>query len=371
MTASPTDRDEDSASCEWVLVDGEACRAKIRNGSIASLSAPVKGPLDGLLWTGGFVDLHCHGALGFNFDDADDPGLHGAVGFHRQHGTRAVALSLVSAPIDALVSRVQMLRSALADLPIPARIHLEGPFLAKARRGAHAETALALPTRTSVQALLNACGDSLSHITIAPELPGAMEAIQEFAQSGVTVAIGHTEAEHQVAAEAFDRGASVLTHAFNGMPGLGHRDTGPIGAALERDHVVMELIADGFHVDPIVIRTLFAAAPGRVALVTDAMAAAGLGDGSYKLGSLDVDVVAGRPVLAKGGTLAGSTLTMSRAVKFAISCGVPPQDAIAAATVVPSRVLPARVSQPGVGTRLAELVPVDLGVRELASTGDR
>lgn len=190
-----------------------------------------------------------------------------------------------------------------------------------------------------------------------------MEAIDELVQSGVTVAVGHTQADHRVAAEAFDRGASVLTHAFNGMPGLGHRDTGPVGAALERDHVVLELIADGFHVDPIVIRTLFAAAPGRVALVTDAMAAAGLGDGSYKLGDLDVHVTGGRPLLAEKGTLAGSTLTMRRAVEFAISCGVPAEDAIAAATSVPSKVLQVELPQPRVGTRLADLVPVDVAGR--------
>jgi N-acetylglucosamine-6-phosphate deacetylase len=134
----------------------------------------------------------------------------------------------------------------------------------------------------------------------------------------------------------------LLTHAFNAMPGLGHRAVGPVGAALERDHVVLEVVADGVHLHPVVIRTVFAAAPGRVALVTDAMSATGLGDGNYRLGGLEVEVNDGRPTLTGTDTLAGSTLTMERAIAVATAAGVSPDDARSAATAVPAGVLDIR-----------------------------
>ena len=147
----------------------------------------------------------------------------------------------------------------------------------------------------------------MAQVTIAPELPGAPEAIERLIDAGVRVAVGHTTADLATAGRAFDAGASLLTHAFNAMPGLHHRSPGPIGAALDRPGVVLELIADGLHVHPIVIAALFRMAPGRIALITDAMAAAGVGDGVYQLGSLEVRVRDGAARLASG-SLAGSTL---------------------------------------------------------------
>lgn len=285
------------------------------------------------------VDLHCHGALGHAFDDADLEGVEAAVAFHRAHGTSTLLLSLVSAPIDRLEKRLSEIRGMTSSLPSVAGVHLEGPFLADARRGAHDPRALAAPTAATLDRLLSAADGILRQITIAPELPGAMDAIETLVSAGVTVAVGHTQADHDTAAAAFDRGARLLTHAFNAMPGLGHRAPGPVGAALERDHVVLEVIADGIHVHPVVIRTLFAAAPGRIALVTDAMSATGLGDGGYSLGGLEVEVHDGRPVLAGTDTLAGSTLTMERAIEVATAAGVPRDLARAAASTVPARLL--------------------------------
>lgn len=285
------------------------------------------------------VDLHCHGAVGHSFDDADLEGLAAAVAHHRAHGTARLLLSLVSAPIDRLERRLRDLRAALPALPGVAGVHLEGPFLAPARRGAHDPAALVPPSPEAVERLLAAGEGIVRQVTLAPELPGAMDAVDAFVAAGVVVAVGHTEADHDVAAAAFDRGAQLVTHAFNAMPGLGHRAPGPVGAALGRDHVALEVIADGVHVHPEVIRTLFAAAPRRVILVTDAMSATGLGDGRYRLGGLDVEVEDGRPVLAGTDTLAGSTLTMERAIEMATAAGVPLDLARAAASTVPARLL--------------------------------
>lgn len=293
------------------------------------------------------MDLHCHGALGHSFDDADAAGVAAAVAFHRAHGSSAVMLSLVSASIERLADRMTELRRILPDIPGAMGVHLEGPFLAPGRRGAHDAGALAAPTPEAVRTLLAAGDGILRQITIAPELPGALAAVQAFTEAGVVVAVGHTEADHSTALAAFDRGARLLTHAFNAMPGLHHRDPGPVGAALERDDVVLELIADGVHVHPALIRTVFAAAPGRVALVTDAISATGLGDGVYALGDLAVDVTGGRPVLRGTDTLAGSTLTLDRAVEVCLRAGVPDAEVRAAVSTVPARVLAGGRAAPG------------------------
>ncbi|WP_417374390.1 N-acetylglucosamine-6-phosphate deacetylase, partial [Glutamicibacter protophormiae] len=240
--------------------------------------------------------------------------------------------------------------------PGAAGAHLEGPFLAPDRRGAHDPNALTIPTPDAVDALLAAGDGILRQITIAPELPHALDAIDAFTAAGVYVAVGHTGADHATASAAFDRGASLLTHAFNAMPGLGHREPGPVGAALDRGHVTLELIADGHHVHPTIIRTLFAAAPTRIALVTDAMSAAGLGNGQYELGGLAVDVDDGKPLLHGTHTLAGSTLTMRHAVDVAIASGVPPTHAATAAASTPWRTLSSASSDVVAGARLSDLI---------------
>lgn len=301
-------------------------------------SLPVSDPVE-QAFAPGYVDLHCHGALGHGFDDADFVGVRAAVEHHRAHGTESTLLSLVSAPIDRVVRRLRDLEGMLPSLPGVAGVHLEGPFLADERRGAHDPAALVAPTPETVERLLQAGNGIVRSVTVAPELPGATDAIDRFVAAGVVVAVGHTDADYDTAAAAFDRGARLLTHAFNAMPGLGHRAPGPVGAALARDHVVLEVIADGVHVHPVVMRALFDAAPDRVALVTDAMSATGLGDGVYRLGGLQVEVRDTRPVIAGTDTLAGSTLTLDRAIAATVAAGVPEAVARAAASTVPARVL--------------------------------
>lgn len=285
-----------------------------------------------------YTDIHCHGGGGHAFGDTVE-GTLTALGAHRAHGTSRVVASLVSEPLDRTARAMAVIREAMAVDGGIIGVHLEGPFLAPARKGAHDPAALAIPTRDAVDALLDAADGIIRQITIAPELPHALDAIARFVDAGIVVAVGHTEADSAIARQAFDHGATLVTHSFNAMRGVSGREPGPVGAALADERVTLEVIADGIHVDPTLIAMLFRAAPGRVVLVTDAMAAAAAPDGRYVLGGLDVDVADGRAVIAGTDTLAGSTLTMDRAIEVCVAAGVPADQALAAATVVPAGVL--------------------------------
>ncbi len=245
--------------------------------------------------------------------------------------------------------------TAIAELtyrdPLVLGAHLEGPWLSPARCGAHDPRQLRVPQPGDVADLLAAAAGTLCQVTIAPELPGALDTIETLVAAGVSVAVGHTEADHGIARAAFDRGARLLTHAFNAMPGIGHRSPGPVMAAIADERVVIELILDGEHVHPDVADLLIRAAQQRVALITDAIGAAGAGDGSYRLGALEVTVTGGRAVLCGSATLAGSTLTQDQALRNAIALtATPPVDAVGALTAVPARAL-------GLGHRLGLLRP--------------
>jgi len=285
-----------------------------------------------------YTDIHCHGGGGHAFGDTVE-GTLAALGAHRAHGTSRVVASLVSEPLDRTARAMSVIREAMSIDAGVLGVHLEGPFLSPARKGAHDPAALAIPTSDAVEALLDAAKGIIKQITIAPELPHALDAISRFVDAGVVVALGHTEADSAIAREAFDRGATLVTHSFNAMSGISGREPGPVGAALGDQRVTLEVIADGIHVDPSLIAMLFRAAPDRVVLVTDAMAAAAAADGRYLLGGLDVDVANGRAVIAGTGTLAGSTLTMDRAIEVCVAAGVPADEALAAATTIPARVL--------------------------------
>jgi N-acetylglucosamine-6-phosphate deacetylase len=308
----------------------------------------------GAVLTPGFIDLHGHGGGGFSFDDGADA-IAAALAVHRAHGTTRSVLSLVTNPVAALERSLAAIADiALAD-PLVLGSHLEGPFLAPGRRGAHNPDFLIGPSPAGIERLVAAARGTLRQVTIAPELPGALDAISALAAAGVVVAVGHTEADEEQAQAAFDRGARLLTHAFNAMPGIGHREPGPIVAAIRDERVTAELILDAVHVHPDVARLLLDAAGGRVALITDAMAAAGAADGTYKLGSLDVRVAAGvaRLIGPDGtpGTIAGSTLTLDHALRVATTrCGMSLRAAVTALTWIPARVL-------GLDDRLGRLAP--------------
>jgi N-acetylglucosamine-6-phosphate deacetylase len=295
--------------------------------------------MDSVAATADYVDIHCHGGGGHAFGGTVEGAL-AAVAAHREHGTARLVASLVSEPLERTLAGLDVMRAAMASDAAIVGVHLEGPFIAPARKGAHDAAALRLPTRDAVDEFLAAGGGIIRQVTIAPELDGALDAIEQFVDAGVVVAVGHTEADAATARAAFDRGATLITHGFNAMRGIVARESGPMGAALADERVAIELIADGIHVDASLIATVFRAAPGRVVLVTDAMAAAASAPGRYPLGSLEVDVTEdGRAYVAGTQTLAGSTLTMDRAVQICVEAGVVRANAIAAATTTPARVL--------------------------------
>ena len=330
----------------WVLLDGPTIHA-VGTGEPPAADEVVD--LDGAWLTPGFVDLHAHGGGGNAFDDGPDS-IRAALAVHRAHGTTRSVISLVAAPLEALEASLAGIADVVARDATVLGAHLEGPFLAAARCGAHDPAYLRAPALPEVQRLLDAARGTLRQVTLAPELPGALAAIRALRGAGVTVAVGHTDADLDVSRRAFDAGARLLTHACNAMPPLHHRSPGPLGAALTDQLVTLELVLDGHHVHPAMAGLLFAGAPGRIALVTDAMAAAGAGDGDYRLGRLDVVVRDGRAALAGSGALAGSTLTQDAALRSAIGLGLTPAEAVAAVTSVPARVL-------GLHDRLGRLAP--------------
>jgi N-acetylglucosamine-6-phosphate deacetylase len=340
----------------WVVFDGDRISAAGHGTGWAEHVSAGTDVVDaaGAILTPGFIDLHGHGGGGYSFDDGAEA-IGRALAVHRAHGTTRSVLSLVANPVVTLERSL----AAIADIaerdPLVLGSHLEGPFLAPGRKGAHNPDFLISPSAVVTAQLAAAARGTLRQVTIAPELPGALEAIAAFADAGVVVAVGHTEADEALAQAAFDRGARLLTHAFNAMPGIGHRAPGPVVAAIRDERVTAELILDGVHVHPDVARLLLDAADGRVALITDAMAAAGSADGAYKLGSLDVTVVdaVARLTGADGspGSIAGSTLTLDRALRMAVrQCGLSLRAAITALTWIPARAL-------GLDDRLARLAP--------------
>lgn len=325
---------------------------------------------DGAVLTPGFIDIHGHGGGGFAFDDGPEE-IRGARATHRAHGTTRAVVSLVTAPLETLERRAAMIADlAETDADILGS-HLEGPFLDPGHKGAHDPALLRDPAPDAVARLLAAGRGTVRQITLAPELEGGVDAVRQVVAAGAVAAVGHTNADFAQSLTAFDAGATLLTHAFNAMPGLHHRTPGPVAAAASDSRVTLEIIADGIHLHPEIVRIAFAAAPGRIALVTDAMAAAGSTDGRYELGSLTVDVVDGTARLADGGAIAGSTLTQDAALRHVVGAGIPLADAVTALTRTPADA----IGRPDLG-RLAAgsaadavLLSAELAVRSVWTAG--
>lgn len=319
---------------------------------------PATGPVDlpDLVLAPGLVDVHCHGGGGAAFTDADLDleAVSRVLDLHSGHGTTTMIASLVTASIDRLESQVAALASATEEGTI-AGIHLEGPWLSPAHRGAHETSLLVAPTIPDVERLLTAGRGTIRMATIAPELPGAEEAIELLRRSGVVVAVGHTGCTHGQALAAVALGATGATHLFNAMPQIHHRAPGPILALSDAPGVTLEIITDGVHLAPPLVTHLFADRGNRLALITDAMAAAGSADGEYLLGELAVEVRDGIARLAGQDTIAGSTHTMDAAVANCVAWGVPLADAVRAATSQPADYLGLAAGRLRPGTR-ADLV---------------
>ncbi|HEU5472997.1 MAG TPA: N-acetylglucosamine-6-phosphate deacetylase [Actinophytocola sp.] len=350
----------------WVLVERGSIGAVGTGPSPAGATEVVDA---GGAWVvPGFVDIHCHGGGGESFAGAEPERAARAVAAHRRHGTTTLLASLVSRPVPELARQI----AALADLVddgLLTGIHLEGPFLSVARCGAHDPAVLRPPDEDAVTSLLTAGRGAVRMVTIAPELDGALPAVKQLVSSGVLAAIGHTDATEAQVRPAIDAGAAVATHLFNGMRPLHHREPGPIGTLLDDERVTVELICDLVHVHPSVIRMAARhAGTGRTVLVTDAIAAAGVGDGVYDVGGLAVTVVDGVPTLAGGAALAGSTLTMDAAFRNLVrGCGLGVLEAVAATATRPAELLGlAKVTGALVPGLAADLVIMDASLRPTA-----
>ena len=295
----------------------------------------------------GYIDIHIHGGAGVDLMRASSSEMPRLGAFLTSHGVSAYFPTTVAAPLDATCVALDRLASAIEEAEKetstawgearPLGIHLEGPFLSHKRRGVHPPENLVAPTVAVFDRLWQAARGHVRMITIAPEVPGAMEVITAAAQRGVCVSIGHSDAEMPVAQEAVRAGARHATHTFNAMRPLDHRDPGIIGEVLTEDRLSADIIADGIHVSGAVVK-LFLHAKGtdRAVLITDSIAAAGMPDGHYQLGPIEVDVKDGK--CTSGGSLAGSVLTMDRAVRNVTRFSDwNLKDAVRAATLNPAR----------------------------------
>jgi N-acetylglucosamine-6-phosphate deacetylase len=295
----------------------------------------------------GYVDLHIHGSAGFDVMDDSAQALPTIEQMLAQHGVTSYFPTTVTAPIDITLHALEQLATAIenserrpgerARRATPLGIHLEGPFISHVRRGVHPPENLLAPKAETFERFWQAARGQIRIITIAPELDGATELIRAAAARGVCVSLGHSDADLATAERAIDLGARHATHIFNAMRPLAHRDPGILGAALTDSRVSADMIVDGIHLDPAIVK-LVAEAKGQeqTVLVTDATAAAGMPDGHYRLGLIEVDVKNG--AVTFDGRLAGSALTMDAAVRnFSKFTGRPLVEAVAAATRNPAR----------------------------------
>ncbi len=320
---------------EAALVDGTLVLGdvEIEDGVIAGFGLP--GAHGHGIAVPGFIDLQVNGFGGVDFLDADTDGYRRAGQALLETGVTAYVPTLITSP-------EQQVLQAMGEVPIAERaprilgMHLEGPFLSPNRLGTHEASSRRDPDPALLERLLSA--GPVSMMTLAPELPGAGILIDKLLARGITVSLGHTDATAEQANAAFARGARAVTHLFNAMRPLLHRDPGIVGAALAHESVIVSLIVDGIHLAPETVLTVWRAARGRLALISDAIAAAPRAYGTSSLGELDLEVHEGA-VRGPDGVLAGSVLTMIEAVRNLHALGVPLEEAVEAATTTPARVL--------------------------------
>lgn len=324
--------------------DGHVGPAMVRidSGFIAEVDDTVPargGELSGLTLLPGYVDLHCHGGGGGDYASIDPASIERAVSFHLRHGTTTTQASLVSAPPERLRAQIIALIPFIDSGRVHG-VHLEGPWLSVDACGALDATTFLDASESSIEQLLEGVGEAVTMVTLAPEVPGALEAIKVLTAAGITVGIGHTRATYTQTRAAIEAGARVATHVFNAMPSMHHREPGPVGALLADDHVTVELIADTVHVHPDIVRVAVQAVGDRAALITDAISAAGESDGDYRIGDRDVVVRDGVARVRGSEVLAGSLLTMQSAVRHAVfDCGIDLARASRAASLAPARAL--------------------------------
>jgi N-acetylglucosamine-6-phosphate deacetylase len=307
----------------------------------------------------GFVDIHNHGGGGHTFTAGDPDAARGAAGFHLAHGTTTLLASLVSSPYELMLAATKAYEPLVAE-GVLAGIHYEGPYLSRARCGAQNPAHLRRPSTVELLALLEAGAGSVRMVTLAPELPGALDAIRLLAARGVVAAVGHTDATYDETCAGIEAGARLGTHLFNGMRPVHHREPGPVLALLSAASVTCELVVDGVHLHDGTVRfAAGVAGPERMALVTDAMAAAGSVDGAYELGGQTIEVADGVARLASNGSIAGSTLTMDSALRRTVHSGVSIVDAVRMAATTPASALGLDDVGALVAGRRADIVALD------------
>lgn len=345
----------------WLEVDGTRIRRVVAGALDPGAGTTVATVIPGL------VDVHVHGGGGASFADGTDEAMRTAVDHHRRAGTTTVCASLMTASVPALEAQVSH-AATFVEAGVLSGVHLEGPWLSPLRAGAHPPGLLRPPERAEVRGLLTAGRGTVRMVTLAPELEGGIEAVRMIVDHGAVAALGHTDAEYGVASAALDAGATQATHLGNGMRPVHHRDPGVVLALMERESVALELINDGVHLHDAVTSALIRSAGcRRVALISDAIPASGLPDGTYHLGGDDVEV-RGRVVRqGRSGSLAGSTRSLASSLRRAVhQLGVPLADAVAMATSTPARAL----GLPDVGRlepgALADIVVLDDDLRVTA-----
>ncbi|MDI3254446.1 MAG: N-acetylglucosamine-6-phosphate deacetylase [Bacillota bacterium] len=321
----------------------------VEDGTITSIVSLAEAPLPegprhdfpGAVLVPAYFDVHIHGSAGSDVMEASEGSLNTVGSFLAAHGVGSYFATTVTAPVDATLKSLNGLAKLMGkDLKgaRPVGIHIEGPFISHSKKGAHPEQDLQQPSVPLFDRMWEAAEGQIRLMTIAPELPGAIEVIERAVSLGVRVSLGHSNASMDDALRGIQAGATSATHTFNAMRRFDHRDPGILGVVLDRDDLFAEIICDGLHVHPAVVRMFWKEkGADRAILITDAMSATGMPDGSYKLGELDVRVKNGKCIVGED-TLAGSTLTLDRGVRnFAEFTGVDMATAASLATRNPAR----------------------------------
>lgn len=313
----------------------------INGPSIAAQSGEEAIDLSGCWLIPGLTDIHFHGCKGADFSDGDPEGLRTIARYQLSRGVTQICPAGMTLDVPQLEAICRMAAAHPNDAEDGAElagIHLEGPFLSAPKKGAQNGAWLRAPDADLLAHLQEASGGLVKLVSLAPELPGSMEFIRQARELGVRVSLAHTTANYDIAMEAFTAGASQVTHLFNAMNPFGHRDPGPVGAAVDADCMV-ELISDGVHIHPAVVRSVFKLfGPHRVILVSDTVRAAGMSDGQYTLGGQDI-IVKGKLATLTDGVIAGSVTDLMSCLLTAVSFGIPLWDAVTAAAVNPARAI--------------------------------
>ncbi|MDF2646890.1 MAG: N-acetylglucosamine-6-phosphate deacetylase [Paenibacillus sp.] len=322
----------------------------IRNGIIEKLESGLSSlPVgeyelidgQGHLLIPGMIDVHIHGANGFDMMDGSEQSIQEVSRACAETGCSSFLVTSVSSTIEELLAMIRSVKRVIGH-EVGAKIaglHLEGPYLNPKRKGMQNERFLRHPNLTEMKEIFNEADGLIKMVTIAPELPGGMELISFLKEKGVIIAVAHSDATYEEAKQAFEAGASHVTHCFNGMRPIHHRDPGLVVAAFEEEHVSLQAIVDGIHLHPAIIRMMHRLkGPDGMVLITDALQAMGLGDGNYVFGGHHVTVSDGVARL-EDGTLASSTVTMNEALRLTVETGISLKDAVQMASTTPARIL--------------------------------